>query len=138
MEFAFLDYDGGGECRDIAAKIEALGNPELLFPQEIFDDVRSPLALHNVMRRLGYVAIQPLPGQRWRWYKNGSEFAARWAYVSEKLASNPGEIPAFLDSRGAARVSPRVGPREASHGPRKGRVGPRKAKTAAARSGRGP
>lgn len=126
MKFVFLKEEGADEARNVLAKLDALGHPAVVFPQEIFEDVRSPVALHAVMKRLGYCAIQPPSGGRWRWYGSGQEFASRWAYIDEKLAPFPARISALLDARGQEKVGPRVGPFAATLAPRKGDVGPRK------------
>lgn len=138
MEFVFLKEEGADEARNVLAKMDALGHPAVVFPQEIFEDVRSPVALHAVMKRLGYCAIQPPSGGRWRWYGHGQEFASRWAYIDEKLAPFPARISALLDARGQEKVGPRVGPFAATLAPGKATLAPGKTESrrsaAAARS----
>lgn len=110
MEFVFLQDNCNEEAQHIRGKLDNMGRPPVVFPQDLFDDIRSPIALHATMKKLGYLPIQPPHGSRWRWYGNGSEFAARWAYVDENLTSNPARISAELDQLGRGKVGPRVGP----------------------------
>ena len=107
--------DEPAATEDAQRRLDALQSPPVVFPGEMFSagQLRQPEKLHAVMRRLGYITVQPRDGGRWRWYKDGEEFAARWAYISEKLAQagaeNPAAIGSFIDARANANLGRNLG-----------------------------
>lgn len=107
----------------LAATLERLGNPAVVFPGEVFNagQLRQPAACHAAMLALGYRAVAPRHGTRWRWYAGGSEFAARWAYLS---ATTTTDIGAAIDARGAAKVGRPSSVRVGRLGLGVGRLGP--------------
>lgn len=97
----------------ITKALDAIEWPMVVFPSELFtaSEMRKPELLHGAMEKLGYAAVAPIDGKRWRWHAAGTEFSARWAYVRDGFlglhALRPTVVAEAINERGERRPTPR-------------------------------